>query len=218
MHCHKVVFYLTFVVALAAAPCFGGETNKEPESVAAHFSYQSENVVLKAWVEPGEFSGELQLRRLYLNADTNRFGFMLAPGLIMNTPTKDKVTLASPQFEFFLTIQIIAPDSFTYSDAACRTILEQRFPDSIMLEESQVDALNRQGSLFKLHWKSPENVNRSVAAAFVPTPAGVLEIVLVANPSKAAEGQDVIMDLLRRGRSNESGRLNMPIYRPLGYN
>jgi hypothetical protein len=215
---HKFMLLLGLILFHAGATCWAGEPNQATKEEVATPSHYVETVELRAWIEPGEFVGELQMRRFYLSAGTNRFGFMLAPGLVMSAPTNEKVMLAGPQFEYFVTLRFIAPGVFSCNEAACRQRVEQLFPEGIVLDQTGVNSLGRQGFLFKLQWKSLENVQRAVAAAFVPTAAGVLEIVLSANPAKASEGQDIITDLLERGRSNESGRLNMPIIRPIGYN
>lgn len=171
-------------------------------------STQVEIVPLNAWVVAGEFIGDEQLRRLYVNGGASKFGFRLPTGLYANTANASRITFTEPKYKFFLTMRILtsSPDMLER--------IERFYPGGKITEEPSLDALNRRATVFKVLWKSPEGLFRVIKVAFVNTPAGVMEISVVSDHKYFGDAQNAMAYLLQTARSNESGALKMETFLP----
>ncbi|MFO1513118.1 MAG: hypothetical protein U1F83_09435 [Verrucomicrobiota bacterium] len=173
-----------------------------------------------AWVENGEFIGEEQIRRLYVNAGSNHLGFIVPTGLRVDVSRPERVTLTAPDLSFFLTLRILgstlpagggSPDTF-------RQQTMQHYPGAVLSDESTAEVAGRRGPVFNLRWKPAEGLDRVVIVAFIPNAAGVLEFSIVAERGKAAEAQNALSGLLQRFQSTEGARLRMETFRQPEYN
>jgi hypothetical protein len=178
-----------------------------------------EPITFAAWVENGEFIGEEQIRRLYVTAGSNHFGFIVPSGMRVDVSRADRVTLMESDLSYFLTLRING--SSTSGVGAEGGFLQQalhHYPGALLTDESSTEVAGRRGPLFSLHWKPAEGVDRAVVVAFIPNTAGVLEFSAVAERGKVAEARSALVGLLQRFQSSEGARLRMETFRQPEYN
>jgi hypothetical protein len=199
----KHAYHLLAVVSLCLIPVAVRADDSTSESNPS----ESAAPRLTSRVEPGEFIGEEQLRRVYVNAGTNQYGFIVPHGLRVDTSSSERLTLVEPSMAYFLTMQV------TGSGTDALTQLRQRYPGAEVAEQTTTEAAGHRGTVFDLRWRNPEGVNRWVRAVFIPAGASTLQFDLISDQSRLNEAQLALSGLLQRLQSNETGRLQMEIGR-----
>lgn len=180
---------------------------------------RNEHVNFAARLEAGEFIGEEQIRRLYVTAGSNQFGFIVPSGLRVDLSRADRVTLADPELCFFLTLRIVGHSAVAPgATEAFRQQALQYYPGALLTEESNAEAAGARGPMFNLRWKPAEGVDRIVTVAFIPNGAGVLEFSAVSEQAKSSEAQGMLAGLLQRFQSSQGSRLRMETFRQPDYN
>lgn len=199
----KQVCPLLAAISLCLIPPAGRADDSNSETNAP----EPATARLTARVEPGEFIGEEQIRRVFVNAGTNRYGFIVPPGLRVDASSSGRLTLVEPAMGYYLTMQVIdqAPDA--------RTQLRQRYPGGEITEQSTTEAAGHRGAVYDLRWKNPEGVNRWVRTVFLPAGGSMLQFDLVSDQARLNEAQLALSGLLQRLQSNEQGQLQMEIGR-----
>jgi len=183
-----------------------GETQAEPA--------RTEAVAFAAWVENGEFIGDEQIRRIYLSAGTNQFGFIIPTGLRVDLSRADRITLTASDMGYFVTMRIISG----HPTQGWRQQLLAKYPGATVDDESSTEVAGRHGPLFNLRWKPEGGVDRAVTVAFVPSAAGVLEFALVADQHKASDAQASFAGMLQRLQSGTKGHFRMETFRQPEHN
>jgi hypothetical protein len=164
-------------------------------------------------VEPGEFIGEEQLRRVYITVGASQYGTIVPHGLRVDTANPDKVTLADPGLGFFLTLRVTPPAASTRLDEVSRQRLLQNYPNAEILDQATTEVTGHRCPSFDLRWKSGDGPVRMVRVVYLSTASGLLEFTLVADQSRFGEAQIALGGLLHRFRTNEGGALQMEVFR-----
>jgi hypothetical protein len=166
-------------------------------------------------VEPGEFVGEEQLRRVYVTVGASQYGSIVPHGLRVDTANPDKVTLADPGLGFFLTLRVTPPAAASGNlDEVSRQRLLQNYPNAEILDQTTTEVTGRRCPTFDLRWKSADGPMRMVRVVYLSTAGGMLEFTLVADLARFGEAQIALGGLLHRFRTNESGALQMEVLPP----
>lgn len=186
------------------------------EGEAAPQLARPEPVKFAAWVESGEFIGDEQIRRLYVTAGSNHFGFIVPSGLRVDLSHADRVTLMDPELSFFLTLRINGRSTMGTDVLREKTL--QQYPGALVIEESSAEVAGAHGPLFNLRWKPAEGVDRIVTVALIPNAAGLLEFSAVADRGRSFDAQSTLTGLMQRFQSSQGERLRMETFRQPDYN
>ena len=146
-----------------------------------------------------EQAGHESIRHACFALGPNKFAFVVPPGFRLDIATDERVVLVNKDFTCLISLRIAAPAT----PEAQRAALLTRYPGAKILEELPLAVANQNGQMFDLQCAT-EGVVRFARAAFIPSPAGVLEFTLLSSPDKFREVQADFSFLLQTLRTSDA--------------
>lgn len=168
---------------------------------------------LQGSLRSGEVVGVEQVRRAYLAFGTNRFAFVMPSGFRMDASNPEKIVLTDSNYSCFLTVRVAGrPTGQEVELETGRELVLNQHPGATILEQFLQSAANRSGPAFDLQWEASNGSMQSARVAFIPSAAGILEFSVLSKPDKFAESKHMLNFLMLTFRSNEGGKLEMPVF------
>jgi hypothetical protein len=155
----------------------------------------------------GEMAGWEQTRLVQVKCGTNEMVFAVPHGLRVE-PARDKVTLKATEGAFFLNFRVRIGTMAQDQEAARQRVLSQ-YDGAKIVDEYQAATQERAGRAYEMRWKPPGIGERLIRVAQVPTDAGTVEVTLVAEPSKAADGTFAFNSILTTLSKAHDGRFEI---------
>jgi len=141
---------------------------------------------LNATVQDGEIIGREQYRRVFMNVGGRRLMLIVPQGFRANIAGPEKVVLVNRDYSCVLSFRIAAPGSVAAASLnadLCRAWLSARLGDLKIQEEFSLIVANQSGPAFNVNYTA-DGLPRSSCVTFIPSPVGVLEFTVSANPQK----------------------------------
>ena len=101
---------------------------------------------------------DLPTYQTYVDAGTNKLGFLLPNGFHLAAPDPSKVTLVSADYNSIITWRIVAPaptNTAELDSAEYKALLLQRHPGGKILAEFSLMVGGRSGPAFEMRWSGP---------------------------------------------------------------
>lgn len=163
---------------------------------------------LDAVVKNGETRGWEQTRRVFVKCGTNEMAFAVPHGLRMDTAGADKVTLVASDTTYYLSFRVRIPGTELAGteSAGEHARLLREYANAKITNEFQAATPENAGRAYELRWTPTGISERLVRVAFIPTAAGILELTLVADLSRAADGTFAFNSILTTMRKAQDGK------------
>jgi hypothetical protein len=161
---------------------------------------------LNAMVRNGESRGWEQTRRLFVKCGTNEMAFEV-PFRMRVDMADDKITLVASDAAFYLTfrVRVPAPGSVANPDAE-RSRLLNEYANAKITDQYRAATPEHSGRSYELRWTPAGVSERLVRVAFIPTDAGTIELTLVAESAKPADGVFAFNSILTTMRKAQNGK------------
>ena len=157
--------------------------------------------------------GWQQIHRMYVTAGTNKWAFCVPDNFHVDTSNPYKVVLVQADYNCFLSIRILTPIGGDLAPEYCRRQLSDAFPEANVTGEFAQRAGATSGPGFDLQWTNSNSVPQSARVAYFPSPAGVVELVLLSKSEKFTESRR-FFDFLRASYCSDQSGPIMPIQAP----
>jgi hypothetical protein len=184
--------------ASAAELRFDGETNMPP--VAAEMRHE-------------EGPGLLPADRAYVIAGTNKFAFLIPPGLKLETWSQHLVALVTRDYSCQITFRLAGPlpaDASEVSADVYRARLLEEFPGARILKSFSAIADSHRGPAYEADLPGSAGSWRRGLIAYIPSRTAVLEFCLNCVPEKfEAARQQLSTVMLTFRSSDENGQLHI---------
>jgi len=156
----------------------------------------------------GEIVGDQQVRRTYLTMGTNVLVFRVPTGCEMDASNSEKIVVSDSDHNSFIMLSFIKLPTEA-GNASYRNLALNCFAAATISGESTVFAANHGGPAFDLAWKNSGGAEQCARVAFIPMPAGLLEIKLVTDAESFRHGKNLLQVLLSSMRTNEGGKVEI---------
>lgn len=154
-----------------------------------------------------------QVRRVYVKCGTNEFAFVIPHNFRVNAKDSEQLVFEAAEAGCFMVVRILPSSGEAFAPNQCRRRVLEEFPGAELLEQLDRSSVEGPITLFDLRRStSLHNVER-LRVAFMPVPAGILEVALHSKPDTFSKDQDSLNALLWSYQSNRSGRI-APIQAP----
>jgi hypothetical protein len=163
---------------------------------------------LNAVVKNGEARGWEQTRLVFVKCGTNEMVFTVPHGLQVDAGTADKITLTAPDRTFYVSLRVRS-GGISLADAgsvAARACLLADYSGAKITDEYQAATPEHAGRAYELRWTPTGISERLVRVALIPTEAGTIELTLVADSGKAADGTFAFNSVLTTMRKAQDGK------------
>jgi hypothetical protein len=197
---------LPAVLVLAAALAARGQTGA-PASTA------SAPLALKAAVQPGEIIGNEQVLRQFITCGTNRFMFVLPPGLRNETQSLNSILLSSRDSRFYVTVGVFDAGEDDLASAEIEVKGKQvpnRFPGAAKVEQFTTTVAGREAKGVQLRQPVPQVGERFVRIVLVAISGTIVEFTLNSATNSSAQAIQTLDKILVTFRASENGRIEIP--------
>ncbi len=165
------------------------------------------SIPIQASIVPENVPNLATYFRVYINAETTKFTFILPREYRADKLTSERVQLVNNDYNRFLSLRLLGPlpaDTEPLDAAGFRELILSLHPGAKILEEFSLHAANHTGPAFDLEWVEANGIIRCSRVAFIPSAAGVLEFDLVCNDEQFAEAKRDLNSLMLTFRASDS--------------
>jgi hypothetical protein len=163
-------------------------------------------------IKNGEMLGTEQARRAFIYSGPHEFVINLPSEHTPDTSNPAKFVMTPADRSYYLSFRITdipSPEAGADYSEYYRERLARLFAGSRVLEESSYSAARHDGPMYDLSWKTPGGIEQFVRVAYIPSPAGVLEFMVVADARKPGPAQRALRLVMRGFMSNERGPIKI---------
>lgn len=160
-----------------------------------------------------EGPGLLPADRAYIKAGTNKFAFLIPPGLKLETWSDGRVALVSRDYSRQITFRIAGPAQLegveTGSDSWFERVIVEH-PKANLLKAFSALADSRRGPAYEIAFVEPVGSVRRGLVAFIPSRVAMLEFSLVCSPEDFEAARQQFNTVMLTFRSSDpNGELHV---------
>jgi hypothetical protein len=167
---------------------------------------------LAAAVQPGEIIGNEQVCREFLNCGTNRFMFVLPPGLRSETQGPNSILLTGRDGGCYLTVAVFGAGQDDPAseevEAKCKQI-PSRFPGATKVEQFNMMVAGREAKGVQLRQQLPKVGERIVRVVWASFPGAMVEFTLNSSAASASQTIQTMDGILVSFRAGENGKIEI---------
>ncbi len=166
-----------------------------------------------------ELQGMGAFSRVYITVGTNKMAFLVPRGFRMRADAgQRRIVMTDNDERCVIYLQLHGPvpppdkekpDAPLLKPEVYRDLLLQRQPGSKVVEEYTLTAAGQSGPAFDTAFRNATSISQRMRAAFIPTPAGVVEFNMLAGEDNVAGFHAAFNSLLLTFRTAAGGKLDI---------
>jgi hypothetical protein len=193
-------------VAAAPFPEFStSSAHSETNDSTVRVSLKNEEIVGGTNAKP--------LQRVLLTAGTNKFAFVAPLDFRVDASSPTRIVMNSPEYGCFISVRFkeaAGSERAAAGAGSWRDKVLGEFPGAIITSESVVSAGSISGADFEFQWTNSSGARQWARTVFLPFGAGTLQLILLTDADRYADGKYFFHSVLLGLRSNERGTLKIP--------